>query len=94
MVLQLAPNGAEVVDAGFSYQPLGGTDRAFGESMARFGVVAEIDAVGGRIENDLVHADRVAFAKETISSSCRLESRMIFWMVMAVPEGASFFWAW
>ena len=63
MVLQLAPDGAEVVDAGFSYQPLGCADRAFGESMARFGVVAELDAIGGRIDYDLVHADGVAFAK-------------------------------
>jgi hypothetical protein len=40
LALKLAPDGAELVEPRLSRQPLGGTDSAFRESKARFGIVA------------------------------------------------------
>src|SRR5579871_3567229 len=61
--LKLAPDVFEIVEAFFAGQPFGGTDGAFGEAAAGLGVVAEVDAVGGRFEDELVEADYVAFAE-------------------------------
>ena len=52
--LQLSPYIFEIVETFFAGEPFGGADCAFGEAAAGFGVVAEIDAVGGGIEHDLV----------------------------------------
>ena len=57
------PDVLEIVEALFPGEPFGGADGAFGEAAAGFGVVAEIDAVGGGFEDDLVQADDVAFAE-------------------------------
>src|SRR5208282_1412958 len=62
-VLKLAPDVAELVETRFRRQPFGGSHRAFSKSEARLGVVAKIDAIAGRIEDHLMHADRVALAK-------------------------------
>src|SRR5579862_1304250 len=60
---QLAPDVLEIVEAFFAAEPFGGADCAFGEAAAGFGVVAEIDSVGGGFEDDFVQADYVAFAE-------------------------------
>ena len=51
------------MEAFFTGEPFGGADGAFGETAAGFGVVAEVDPVGGGLENNLVQADYVAFAE-------------------------------
>src|SRR5436309_15941785 len=53
----------EIVEALLASQPLGGTHSAFGETTAGFRVVAEINRVIRRIENNFMHAHDVAFAK-------------------------------
>jgi hypothetical protein len=60
---EISPDVLEVVETLFPGEPFGGADCAFGEAAAGFGVVAEIDSVGGRFEDDLVEADYVAFAE-------------------------------
>ena len=60
---QLAPDVFEIVETFFAGQPFGGADCAFGETAAGFGIVAEIDAVGGGFEDDFVQADDIAFAE-------------------------------
>ncbi len=59
--------------------------------------MAEINAVGGGLEDDFVQADDVAFAEgRDLEIFCcwPLASRMTCWSAIAVPEGASFLWAW
>jgi len=62
-LLQLAPDVFEIVEAFFARLPFGSADGAFGEAAAGFGVVAEVDAVGRRFEDDFVQADYIAFAE-------------------------------
>ena len=61
--LQVAPQIPEIVKAFFAGEPFCPADCAFGEGATGFGVMAEIDSVGGRFKDDFVHADYVAFAK-------------------------------
>ena len=46
-------------------QPFGSADGAFREAAAGFGVVAEINAVGGGFEDDLMQSDDFAFAERS-----------------------------
>ena len=61
--LQFAPHVFEFVEAFFSGKPFCGAHCAFGEAAAGFRVVAEIDAIGGRLENEFVQTDDIAFAE-------------------------------
>jgi hypothetical protein len=61
--LQFSPHILEIVEAFFAGEPFGGADGAFGEAAAGFRIVTEVDAVGGRFEDDLVEADDVSFAE-------------------------------
>jgi hypothetical protein len=61
--LQLPPDIFEIVEAFFAGEPFGGADGAFGKAAAGFGVVAEIDAVGGGFEDEFVQADDFAFTE-------------------------------
>src|SRR5208283_6032523 len=63
LALKLAPDVAELEKPRFPRQPLGGAHSAFRESLARLGVVAQVDTIASRIEDHLMHTDRVAFAK-------------------------------
>src|ERR1700722_4376778 len=60
---KLPPHILEIVEALFALQPFGGAYRSFSEAAAGFGVVAEIDAVVIRFEDDFVQADDFAFAE-------------------------------
>ena len=91
--LQLPPDILEVEESFFAAQPLGRSDGAFGEPAAGFCVVAQIDPVVGGIQNELVHADDVAFAERCDFESLSPEALDNFLQSSAVPEGASFFWA-
>ena len=57
--LKLPPDVFEIVEAFFAGEPFGGADGTFGEAAAGFGVVAEVDAVGGGFEDEFVEADDV-----------------------------------
>src|SRR5260221_5186061 len=61
--LEFPPNVAELIEAFFRSQPLRGSHGAFGVSLARLGVVAQIDSIGGRIEEQFMHPHRVAPAQ-------------------------------
>src|SRR5258708_14952236 len=61
--LEFPPNVAELIEAFFRSQPLRGSHGAFGVSLARLGVVAQIDSIGERIKDQFMHPDRVALAK-------------------------------
>jgi len=63
LVSQVPPDPVEVVDPGFAYYPFGTADGTFGEASSGFGIVAEIDSVGGGVEDEFVHAYGVAFAE-------------------------------
>src|SRR5436309_11824793 len=55
----------EIVEALLASQPLGGTHSAFGETTAGFRVVAEINRVIRRIENNFMHAHDVRSEEHT-----------------------------
>src|SRR5579864_5356262 len=74
LLLQLPPHVFEIVKALFAGEPFGGADGAFGEAAARFGVVAEVDAVGWGFEDDFVQADDLAFAERSDLDAFRLLS--------------------
>jgi hypothetical protein len=62
-LLQLPPHIFEIVEALFPHEPFSAADGAFGKASARLGVVAEVDAVGGRFKHDLVQANNFALAE-------------------------------
>src|ERR1700758_4484728 len=68
--LKLTPDVLELKEALPRAEPLRSEHGAFGVPLTRLGVVAEIDAVGGRGERHLVHPDDFAFAE-----GCDLETR-------------------
>src|SRR5450631_263680 len=76
--LQLPPDIFEVVEAFLACEPLDGSDRAFGEAAAGFGVVAEVNPVGGGFEDHFVQADHVTFAE-----GCDLQ---IFFLVAGLAD--------
>lgn len=61
--LQLAPDVFEIIKSLFARKPFSGAYRAFGKAAPGLGVVAKIDGIGGRLENNLMHTDHVSFAK-------------------------------
>jgi hypothetical protein len=98
---QLPPNILEIVEALFPGEPLGDQDSAFGEAAAGFGVMAEIDAVGGGLEDDLVQTYDLALAKgsdfqifvgstgfayQPLDCDCRAGGRVFLVDVMALKN--------
>src|SRR5579864_3037318 len=63
--LKVAPDVLEFKETLTGAQPFRTQDGAFGESPAGLGVVAEVDAIGSRVEGDLVHPDHLAFTKRS-----------------------------
>jgi len=61
--LQLSPHILKIVKPLLASQPFRRAHCAIGEALARLGIVAEVDAVGGAFEHDLVHAHDLALAK-------------------------------
>ena len=61
--LEFTPDVSEIEEALLRGEPLGGADGAFGESLSGFGIVTQVNSIGRRIEDQLVHADSVAFAE-------------------------------
>src|ERR1035441_7417209 len=61
--LEPPPDVAELKDPRFPCEPLRGSHRALGKSLARFGVMTQVDAVAGRVEDEFMHANRIAFAE-------------------------------
>jgi hypothetical protein len=65
----------------------------FGETAARFGVVADVDGVARGIEDNLMHSDYFAFAEggdfESVAGGLFDD---VLEYGTAVPEGASSLW--
>src|SRR5271154_1629780 len=51
LALEFAPDAPEFEKSCLPSQPFGGAHRAFGISPARLGVVAQVDAIAGGVEN-------------------------------------------
>ena len=53
--------------------------------------MAQVNSIAGGIEDQFVHADRIAFAEGRISISWPPESRTIFWIADRGAGGRVFF---
>src|SRR5579859_4572578 len=58
---QLPPNLLEIVETFFAGEPFGGEHGPFGEAAAVLGIVAKVNAVRVRLEDNFVHSDYFAF---------------------------------
>src|SRR5690349_4561979 len=98
---QLPPNVLEIVETFFSGEPLGSEHGPFGEAAAGLGVVAEVDAVGGGFEDDLVQAHDLAlaegsdfqifvrstrFAHQALDRNCRAGGSVLLVRVVALEN--------
>ena len=59
----LAPDVFKIVEAFLVCQPFDRSNGPFSEAATRFGVVAKVDCVVGRIQDYFVHSDGIAFAE-------------------------------